>query len=75
VPLLTRMFESRLPAAAAAARAARAAVRLVDVSVREGPCGGGTAVWLHGEGFVPSLAVRFGNALAHSVRWLDKPSL
>ena len=42
--------------------------RLIDCSCREGPCVGGTIVWLHGEDLVPGLSVRFGGVAAPEIQ-------
>ena len=42
-------------------------LRLVDISVSEGPSGGGTMVWVEGEGFGASTVVLFGGRQAQVV--------
>jgi len=37
------------------------APRLLDLSVREGPCSGGSVVWIHGEYFTPEVVILFGD--------------
>lgn len=46
--------------------------KLVDCSCREGPCAGGTLVWLHGEHFSPGLSVHFGGVIVPQVQIVSK---